>query len=95
MNITLTPEQAQLVQTKLQSGRYSTLEDLLAQAFLLLDEWEEQDLAHDPDWVASTQTKVGAAVQSIEANGGQDGETVVNDLLQKFSRAREALVPSV
>lgn len=90
MNITLTPEQAQLVEAKLQSGRYKTVDELLAQAFQLLDEWENHDLAHAPDWVASTRKKVDAAVQSLETNGGQDGETVVNELLQKFSNAREA-----
>jgi antitoxin ParD1/3/4 len=33
MNITLTPEQSQMVQQKLQSGRYQNLDDLLLQAF--------------------------------------------------------------
>ena len=90
MNITLTPEQAQLVQSKLQSGHYKTVDELLAQAFQLLDEWEEHNLAHDPGWVTSTRNKVDAAVESLGMNGGQDGETVVNELLQKFSNAREA-----
>jgi antitoxin ParD1/3/4 len=89
MNITLTPEQAQIIQQKLQSGRYQTLDDLLAQAFQLLDDWEEHSLTEDPAWIESTRQKVDAAIQSLEQNGGTDGETVVNQLLDKFRQARQ------
>jgi antitoxin ParD1/3/4 len=90
MNITLTPEQSQLVQQKLQSGRYQNLDDLLLQAFQLLDDWEEHSLTESPDWIASTRTKVDAAIASIAANGGNDGETAISQLLDKFRQAREA-----
>ncbi|MBD2366687.1 MULTISPECIES: ribbon-helix-helix domain-containing protein [Leptolyngbya] len=89
MNITLTPEQAQIIQQKLQSGRYKTLDDLLAQAFQLLDDWEEHSLIEDPAWIDSARQKVDAAIQSLEQNGGTDGETVVNRLLEKFQQARQ------
>ncbi len=41
MNITLTPEQEQFIYRKLQSGHYRDIEDILGQAFQLLDESEE------------------------------------------------------
>lgn len=88
MDITLTPEQAKIIQQKLQSGRYQTLDDLLAQAFQLLDDWEEHSLTEDPDWINSTRQKVDAAIQSLEQNGGTNGETAVNQFLNKFRQER-------
>jgi antitoxin ParD1/3/4 len=41
MNISLTAEHEQFIQQKLQSGRYETVNDLLMQAFQLLEEWDE------------------------------------------------------
>jgi antitoxin ParD1/3/4 len=90
MNITLTPEQSRLIEEKLQSGHYQNLDDLLIQAFQLLDDWEEHSLTESPDWIAATRTKVDAAIESIAANGGNDGETAISQLLDKFRQAREA-----
>jgi len=90
MDITLTTEQAQIIQQKLQSGRYPTIDDLLTQAFQLLDDWDEHSITEDPTWIESTRQKVDVAIQSLESNGGHDGETVVNQLLDKFRQARKA-----
>ncbi|WP_373543722.1 type II toxin-antitoxin system ParD family antitoxin [Chamaesiphon sp.] len=90
MNITLTPEQSRLIEQKLQSGRYQNIDDLLIQAFQLLDDWEEHSLTESPDWVAATRTKVDAAIASIAANGGNDGEAAISQLLDRFRQAREA-----
>ena len=43
MNITLTPEHEEFVRQKLQGGRYDTVEELLVQAFQLLEEWDDPD----------------------------------------------------
>ncbi len=43
MNITLTTEHEQFIQQKLQSGRYKTVNELLVQAFQLLEEWDETE----------------------------------------------------
>lgn len=90
MNITLTPEQSQIVTQKLQSGRYQDMDDLFIKAFQLLDDWEEHSLTESPDWIATTRTKVDAAISSLAANGGNDGEVAVFQLLDKFRQAREA-----
>lgn len=89
MNITLTPEQSEIIQGKLRSGRYETIEEVLAQALLLLDDWDELSLVDDPAWIESTRNKVGEAVKSLANNGGTDGETAVNHLLEKFHQARD------
>jgi antitoxin ParD1/3/4 len=90
MNVTLTPEQTEIIQVKLRSGRYQTIEDVMAQAFLLLDDWDEDSLTDDPAWIESTQRKVNDAVKSLAENGGTDGETVVGQLLDRFRQARES-----
>ena len=90
MNITLTPEQVEIIQQKLQSGRYKTIDDLLTQALLLLDDWDECSLTEDSDWIEATRKKVDAAIISLEANSGTDGETVVTQMLDKFRKARES-----
>jgi hypothetical protein len=48
----------------------------------------ESSLTDDPAWVESTRRKVDAAVNSLANNGGQDGATVVNRLLDRFSAKR-------
>ncbi len=90
MNITLTPEQSQIVAQKLQSGRYQNMDDLFIQAFQLLDDWEEHSLTESPDWIATTRTKVDAAISSLATNCGNDGETAVSQMLDQFRQAREA-----
>jgi antitoxin ParD1/3/4 len=90
MNITLTPEQSRFIEQKLESGRYQNLDDLFIQAFQLLDDWEEHSLTESPDWIASTQAKVDAAISSLATNGGNDGEAAISQLLDKFRQAREA-----
>jgi antitoxin ParD1/3/4 len=90
MNITLTSEQSQIVQQKLQSGRYQNVDDLLAQAFQLLDDWEKHSVTDSQEWIDSTRIKVDAAIESLAANGGNNGETVVNELLERFHQVREA-----
>jgi antitoxin ParD1/3/4 len=89
MNITLTVEQAKAIQEKLQSGQYQSIEDIMLKAFQLLEEWEEENLTESPDWIDKTRVKVDQAIKSLSANGGHDGETVVNQLLEKLRQASE------
>ena len=42
------------------------------------------------DWIESTRKKVDEAIASLEANGGSDGETIINQMLDKFRQARES-----
>jgi antitoxin ParD1/3/4 len=90
VNITLTPEQVEIIQQKLQSGRYKTVDDLLTQALLLLDDWDECSPTEDSVWIEATRKKVDAAIASLEANGGTDGETVVTQMLNKFHKTRKS-----
>ena len=86
MNITLKPEQEALIYSKLQSGRYQSVDDLIQAALNLLD---EQDKAYE-QWVIETRTKVDEGITSLERGEGIDGETFVNQLLAKLKQAKEA-----
>ncbi|MGI0491326.1 ribbon-helix-helix domain-containing protein [Alkalinema pantanalense CENA528] len=43
MSISLTPDQERLIQTKLQSGKYRSVEEMLEMALRLLDESDRAD----------------------------------------------------
>lgn len=66
-------------------------QDTIAKMILAeLDDREEHSLTESPNWIAVTRSKVDAAIESLEKNGGSDGETVVNRFLDKFRQARGA-----
>jgi antitoxin ParD1/3/4 len=83
MNIILTPEHANFVQTKLQSGKYTDVEQLLMDAFNLLEERDQDDR-----WVEEIGVKIDAAAASLDRGEGLDGVIVVNRMLERFRQAR-------
>ncbi len=86
MHITLKPEQEAFIHAKLQSGRYQTVDDVIQAALYLLD---EQDKANE-QWVIETRAKVDEGIASLERGEGIDGETFVNQLLDKLKQAKKA-----
>jgi putative addiction module component (TIGR02574 family) len=61
MNITLTPEQEQFIHRKLQSGQYRDIQDILGQAFQLLDELDK-----DPILTPSQQQELDRRLDRYE-----------------------------
>jgi antitoxin ParD1/3/4 len=86
MTISLRPEHEQFIQTQLASGRYASVDEVLAQAFQLLDTWQQD---HD-EWIEITRQKVAIGLQQIERGEVMDGETVVARLQEKINHARSA-----
>lgn len=86
MNINLKPDQEALIQAKLQSGQYQTVDDVIQAALNLL---EEQDKAYK-EWVIETRTKVDEGIASLERGERIDGETFVNQLMAELKQAKEA-----
>lgn len=86
MHITLKPEQEAFIHAKLQSGQYQSADDVIQAALHLLD---EQDKA-DEEWVIETRAKVDEGIASLERGEGIDGETFVNQLLEKLKQAKKA-----
>jgi antitoxin ParD1/3/4 len=86
MTISLRPEHEQFIQTQLSSGRYASADEVLAQAFQLLDTWQQDR----DEWIEITRQKVTIGLQQIERGEVIDGETVIARLQEKINQARSA-----
>jgi antitoxin ParD1/3/4 len=82
MSIRLNPEQERLVQTKLQSGRYRSAEEVLEVALRLLDEYDRADA----EWVQEVRDKIDAAIEASAHTPPIDGETFVHQILERFQQ---------
>jgi antitoxin ParD1/3/4 len=78
MSIQLTTAQEQVIHNKLQTGHYSSAEEVLEIALQLLDQYE----SGEADWLENVRDKVDAAYETIEPP--IDGSTFVNQLRQRF-----------
>jgi antitoxin ParD1/3/4 len=85
MSITLTTTQEQFIQTKLQTGKYHSAEQVLEVALLLLDEYDRAD----SEWINSIRGKIDAAVAISEHTPPIDGETFIAGILERFRQVRE------
>ncbi|NES98728.1 MAG: transcriptional regulator [Desertifilum sp. SIO1I2] len=86
MSISLTPEQERFVQTKLQAGKYGSVEEILEIALRLLDEYDRSE----SEWVKEVQVKIDAAIEASNHTASIDGETFVNGILERFQQANPA-----
>ncbi len=83
MSTILTPEQENLVQNLLGTGRFSTSEEVIQTALWLLEKEEQA-------WIEQTKAKIDEGFAALERGETLDGETFVNQLLEKFEQAKEA-----
>ncbi len=85
MNITLKPEQAELIQQKLNSGKYNNADEVITAALELLERRDREDRT----WVEETREKVDVAIEELRRGEGIDGELVVTQLQEKLRQARQ------
>lgn len=85
MSITLTPDQERFVQTKLQAGKYRSVEEVLEIALRLLDEYDRAEA----EWVEDVREKIDAAIAASEHTPPIEGETFVNQILERFRQAQQ------
>jgi antitoxin ParD1/3/4 len=85
MNIILKPEEEQLIQEKLKSGKYETAYEMIVEALRLL---EERDKYYEK-WVEETREKVAVGLEQLDRGEGIDGEVVIARLRDKLYKARE------
>ncbi len=85
MNITLKPEEEQLIQEKLKSGKYRTAYDVIVDALCLLD---ERDKLYE-EWLEETGKKVAVGMAQLDRGEGIDGEVIVARLREKLRQAGE------
>ncbi len=85
MSITLTKTQEIFIQTKLQTGKYGSAEEVLEVALRLLDEYDRADR----QWIDAVRVKIDAAVAMSEHTPPIDGETFIAGICDRFRQARE------
>ncbi len=86
MAIVLKPEQERFIQSQIDAGQFSNPEQVIDTAFRLL----EQQSAEYLQWVNEVREKIAIAQDEVARGEVLDGETVVNDILERFSKARAA-----
>jgi antitoxin ParD1/3/4 len=85
MSVSLTPEQEHFIQTKLNAGKYHSVEEILEVALRLLDEYDRADA----EWVEDVRTKIDAAIAASAHTPPIDGETFVNQILERFQKVNQ------
>jgi antitoxin ParD1/3/4 len=85
MSISLTPDQERFVQTKLQAGKYRSVEEILEIALRLLDEYDRTEA----EWVEDVREKIDAAIAASEHTPSIENETFVNQILERFRQAQK------
>jgi antitoxin ParD1/3/4 len=86
MAIVLKPEQERFIQSQIDAGQFSNAEQVIGTAFRLL----EQHSAEYTQWVNEVREKVTIARDEVARGEVLDGETVVNDILERFRQAKAA-----
>ena len=81
MNITLKPEIEQFIQAQIATGRFASAEDVINEAFKLLQERERR--------VKELRQKIAVGTEQIERGEVIDGEIVIARLQEKLWKARE------
>jgi antitoxin ParD1/3/4 len=89
MNVSLTPELENFIQSKVKSGRYLSASEVIREALRLL---EERDRLYQAR-LAELQKEITLGIESAERGEMYDGEPVVQELLeqnqQRLSRMAE------
>jgi antitoxin ParD1/3/4 len=85
MNISLDPTHEQFVISKIESGKYANVDEVIAAALQLLEEQEQYIL-----WLNDTRQKVAVGLEEIERGDVLDTEVVINQLKEKLLQKREA-----
>jgi antitoxin ParD1/3/4 len=83
--LTITPEHEQLIQNHLNTGRYSNAEEVLAIALLLLTRLDTEYQS----WIEETRQQLAIGIAELDRGEGIDGQTIMNQYLQKFQAARQ------
>ena len=86
MAIVLTPEHERFIRSQIDAGQFSNPEQVIDTAFGLL----EQQSAEYLQWVNEVREKVIIARDEVARGEVLDGETVVNDILERFRQAKAA-----
>ena len=82
MNISLKPEYAQFIRSQIETGNYTSVDEVIDQAFQLLLERERR--------LAELRQKVAVATEQIANGQVTDGDAVFAKLQAKISRIADS-----
>ena len=87
-NILLKPEYMQLVQAQLETGRFTSVDEVIGHALHLLD--DEQD--YDAVWLEETKEKIAIGLTQIDNGQVLEISSVIKRLKQKVQNAKDSQV---
>lgn len=85
MNVSLTPELEQFIQSQLESGRYASSDELIIAGIKLLEEQERIYKGRFDE----LQREILIGIEASEQGEVVDGETVFRELEQKLQQRRQ------
>lgn len=88
MNVSLKPEHQKFIQKQIESGQFPNADAVIETAFRLLEQSNQEYI----QWLRETRQKVEKAEQELDRGEGLEGEIVVNQILNRFQKAREAQI---
>jgi antitoxin ParD1/3/4 len=78
MNVHLTPELEELIQKKVQSGRYNSASEVMREALRLMEQRDELlDLRKE-----EIRRKIDEGLESLRRGEGRDGEEFMREMLE-------------
>jgi antitoxin ParD1/3/4 len=80
MNVHLTPEVEQLVQTKVRSGRYNSASEVVREALRLMEKKDELRTLQ----LRELRTRVDRGLAEVERGEGADGEKFMKRLIDNL-----------
>ena len=87
MSITLKPEQEQLIQAKVKTGKYNNVDEVITEALQLLEERDK----HYQKWIEETRQKVAVGLAQLDGGEGIEVQTVINNLKEKVRQTKERI----
>jgi antitoxin ParD1/3/4 len=84
MNVSLTPELENFVQTKVTSGRYTSASEVIREALRLLEEHDKARAVQLEDF----RSQVDRRLASLDRGEGLNGETVFAQIRKKSEQRR-------
>ncbi|MBE9031588.1 type II toxin-antitoxin system ParD family antitoxin [filamentous cyanobacterium LEGE 11480] len=86
MKILLDSEQTAFIESQLQSGQFSSAEDVVAKALNLMA--QQQAEYPDQEWLTATAEKIQVGLADIQRGDIVDGETFMAELQHKLDQKR-------
>lgn len=85
MSINLTLEQERFIQSKLEAGKYRSAEEVIEIALRLFEEYDRAEAV----WIENVREKIDAAIATSEHTPPIDGETFINQILERFQQEHQ------